>query len=168
TVSNLRIPGYIQPWEDELSKPHHLASAFEIMIKGPLGAASFNNEFGRPTLCGYFRTYEQALGEQVYGYHKPVMLAGGFGNIDLTSVRKQPITAGTPIVVLGGPAMQIGLGGGAASSRATGSGDSELDFASVQRSEPEMQRRCQEVIDRCWALGSDNPILSLHDVGAGG
>lgn len=169
SVSNLRIPGYEQPWEIDYGKPERIASALSIMIDGPIGAASFNNEFGRPALCGYFRTYEQpdAAG-RIRGYHKPIMLAGGYGMIREPHVHKQEIPAGASLVVLGGPAMLIGLGGGAASSVAAGKSDAELDFASVQRDNPEMQRRCQEVIDRCWALGEDNPILSIHDVGAGG
>ena len=150
-------------------KPNRIVSALDIMLEGPLGAAAFNNEFGRPNLAGYFRTFEQTTpdGER-RGYHKPIMLAGGLGNIRAGHVHKQELPVGAPIVVLGGPAMLIGLGGGAASSMAAGASAEELDFASVQRSNPEMQRRCQEVIDRCWALGPDNPILSIHDVGAGG
>lgn len=173
SVSNLRIPGFIQPWETHAGKPAHIVSAMEIMIDGPIGAASFNNEFGRPNLCGYFRTYEQlvkdATGNMAWrGYHKPIMIAGGLGNIRNQHVEKQTVPAGAKIIVLGGPAMEIGLGGGAASSMTAGQSSQNLDFASVQRSNPEMQRRCQEVIDRCWALGQDNPILSIHDVGAGG
>jgi phosphoribosylformylglycinamidine synthase len=172
SVSNLRLPGGPRPWERNSGKPDRIASALEIMIEGPIGAAAFNNEFGRPTLCGYFRTFEMevdgALGREVRGYHKPIMVAGGFGNIRAEQVEKAEIPAGTPIVVLGGPAMLIGLGGGAASSLASGASQEDLDFASVQRDNPEMQRRCQEVIDRCAALGSESPILSIHDVGAGG
>ncbi|MGQ0504188.1 MAG: phosphoribosylformylglycinamidine synthase [Myxococcaceae bacterium] len=168
TVSNLRIPGAVQPWEKEHGKPHRIVSALEIMTDGPLGAAAFNNEFGRPNLCGYFRTYEQEVANVVRGYHKPIMLAGGYGNIREPDVQKQEIPGGAPLVVLGGPAMLIGLGGGAASSVASGSSHEELEFASVQRDNAEMQRRCQEVIDRCWALGDENPIVSIHDVGAGG
>ncbi len=138
------------------------------MLDGPIGAASYNNEFGRPALCGYFRSFELRHQEHWYGYHKPVMIAGGLGNIRADHVAKAALPAGTPIVVLGGPAMLIGLGGGAASSRASGRGAEALDFASVQRDNAEIQRRCQEVIDRCWALGEHNPILSIHDVGAGG
>ncbi len=172
SVSNLRIPGFEQAWEVDYGGSPRMASALEIMVEGPIGAASFNNEFGRPNLCGYFRTYEQRVagpdGDEVRGYHKPIMLAGGLGNIRPDHVKKNAIPPGAPIVVLGGPAMLIGLGGGAASSMATGDSAEDLDFASVQRSNPEIQRRCQEVIDRCWALGDDNPIVSIHDVGAGG
>ena len=168
SVSNLRIPGAEQPWETDHGKPGRIASALEIMIDGPLGGAAFNNEFGRPNLGGYFRTFEEQVGGEVRGYHKPIMLAGGLGNIRAADVQKQPIPAGASIVVLGGPAMLIGLGGGAASSMATGTSQEDLDFASVQRGNAEMQRRCQEVIDQCWARGEDNPILSIHDVGAGG
>jgi phosphoribosylformylglycinamidine synthase len=172
TVSNLRIPGWEQPWEHDNGRSDRMASPLEIMIEGPIGGASFNNEFGRPNLTGYFRTYEQQVdgpnGPEVRGYHKPIMIAGGYGNIRRDHVEKNPIPAGAPLVVLGGPAMLIGLGGGAASSMATGDSAEDLDFASVQRSNPEIQRRCQEVIDRCWALGDDNPIVSIHDVGAGG
>ncbi|MGQ9832096.1 MAG: phosphoribosylformylglycinamidine synthase [Thermochromatium sp.] len=172
-VSHLRIPGFEQPWEVDYGRPGRLASALAIMIEGPLGAAAFNNEFGRPTLAGYFRTYEQAIPgpdgrPELRGYHKPIMLAGGLGNIRDEHVAKRPFPPGTPLVVLGGPAMLIGLGGGAASSLASGASSEDLDFASVQRANPEMQRRCQEVIDRCWARGEDNPILFIHDVGAGG
>lgn len=172
TVSNLNIPGYEQPWEKEYGKPERIVSALDIMIDGPLGGAGFNNEFGRPNLCGYFRTYEQAArtadGEEVRGYHKPIMLAGGLGNIRADHVEKGEIPVGARLIVLGGPAMQIGLGGGAASSMTSGEGQEDLDFASVQRDNPEMERRCQEVIDQCWQLGDDNPIAFIHDVGAGG
>jgi phosphoribosylformylglycinamidine synthase len=172
SVSNLRIPGAIRPWERPLSKPDRIASALDIMIEGPLGGAAFNNEFGRPALCGTFRTFELEVGgsggREVRGYHKPIMIAGGFGNVRPDQVKKAEIPAGAPLVVLGGPAMLIGLGGGAASSLASGASAEDLDFASVQRDNPEMQRRCQEVIDRCAALGPANPILSVHDVGAGG
>jgi phosphoribosylformylglycinamidine synthase len=173
SVSNLRLPGAVQPWERDHGKPARIASALEIMIDGPLGGAAFNNEFGRPNLAGYFRTFElETLGpggaREVRGYHKPIMLAGGYGNIRPADVKKAIIPAGAPVVVLGGPAMLIGLGGGAASSVASGTSEEDLDFASVQRDNAEMQRRCQEVIDRCWALGDGNPILSIHDVGAGG
>jgi len=240
SVSNLRIPGFVQPWEGDRRQPSHIASALEIMLDGPIGAAAFNNEFGRPALGGYFRTLEVDLeipgapgdgGERsdrrgtagrrirpgsgdgsdanagpmdrrgahhprdliaetdgaartsdagsgsgvegcgrarVYGYHKPIMIAGGVGNIRADQVAKSGIAPGACLVVLGGPAMRIGLGGGAASSRGSKSGEESLDFASVQRENPEMQRRCQEVIDRCWQRGADNPILSIHDVGAGG
>ena len=142
------------------------------MLEGPIGGAAFNNEFGRPNLCGYFRTFELSApgpaGREVRGYHKPIMLAGGLGNIRREHVKKREIPAGAKIVVLGGPAMLIGLGGGAASSMASGASEEDLDFASVQRDNAEMERRCQEVIDRCWALGDENPIVSIHDVGAGG
>ncbi len=172
SVSNLRIPGFEQPWERDFGKPGRIVSALEIMLEGPIGAAAFNNEFGRPNLCGYFRTFEMevpaAEGTELRGYHKPIMLAGGLGNIREEHVEKKPFPAGSPLVVLGGPAMLIGLGGGAASSMASGTSSEELDFASVQRANPEMQRRCQEVIDRCCALGEESPILFIHDVGAGG
>ena len=225
SVSNLRIPGFVRPWERDHGRPARIASALEIMLEGPIGAASFNNEFGRPALGGYFRTLELDVamcasarepgvesggrspepggdaggdsggsGEvaagsrgsgtevgdagdegtaatrraRVYGYHKPIMIAGGVGNIRPDQIRKSDIAPGVRLVVLGGPAMLIGLGGGAASSIASGSGEEALDFASVQRENPEMQRRCQEVVDRCWQLGADNPVLSIHDVGAGG
>ena len=235
SVSNLRIPGFVQPWEHDHGRPPHIASALEIMLEGPIGAAAFNNEFGRPALGGYFRTLELDIakiaaargpgpglgagageaadgataghgasaswgddvagatgaavtagairaghggardrgagdgrGATIHGYHKPIMIAGGVGNIRADQVHKSAVAPGTRLVVLGGPAMLIGLGGGAASSSTSGSGEEALDFASVQRENPEMQRRCQEVIDRCWQLGADNPILSIHDVGAGG
>ena len=202
SVSNLRIPGFVQPWEHDCGRPSHIASPLEIMLDGPIGAAAFNNEFGRPALGGYFRTLEidvarigDGIGDgseerggaaapetadgdggrarggvraRAYGYHKPVMIAGGVGNIRADQVHKSAVAPGARLVVLGGPAMLIGLGGGAASSSASGSGEEALDFASVQRENPEMQRRCQEVIDRCWQLGPDSPILSIHDVGAGG
>ena len=172
SVSNLCIPNFEQPWEAPLSKPNRIASALDIMLEGPLGGAAFNNEFGRPALLGYFRTYEQKVnsfnGEEVRGYHKPIMLAGGIGNIRAEHVQKGDIPVGAKLVVLGGPAMNIGLGGGAASSMASGKSKENLDFASVQRDNPEMERRCQEVIDRCWQLGDDNPIAFIHDVGAGG
>ena len=168
-VSNLKIPGFIQPWEKDNGKPGRIVSALDIMLEGPIGAASYNNEFGRPALCGYFRTYEQAeSGGIIRGYHKPIMLAGGYGMIRDSHIRKHEIPAGAKIIVLGGPAMLIGLGGGAASSMASGESAESLDFASVQRDNAEMQRRCQEVIDRCWAMAEDNPIISIHDVGAGG
>ncbi|MCW8905658.1 MAG: phosphoribosylformylglycinamidine synthase [Sedimenticola sp.] len=172
SVSNLRIPGAEQPWEQDFGKPGRIVSALDIMLEGPIGGASFNNEFGRPNLCGYFRTYEERVpgpdGEELRGYHKPIMLAGGLGNIRQEHIEKHEFPAGSPLVVLGGPAMLIGLGGGAASSMASGASAEDLDFASVQRSNPEMERRCQEVIDRCWARGEENPILFIHDVGAGG
>ncbi|MBA1193257.1 phosphoribosylformylglycinamidine synthase [Pseudomonas entomophila] len=172
TVSNLRIPGFEQPWEQAYGKPERIVDALDIMIDGPLGGAAFNNEFGRPALTGYFRTFEQSIqtphGEEVRGYHKPIMLAGGLGNIREDHVQKGEITVGAKLIVLGGPAMLIGLGGGAASSVDTGASSADLDFASVQRENPEMERRCQEVIDRCWQLGEQNPIAFIHDVGAGG
>jgi len=172
SVSNLKIPGAEQPWEKDFGKPGRMASALEIMLEGPIGGAAFNNEFGRPNLAGYFRTFEEEVagpnGEEIRGYHKPIMVAGGFGNIRPEHVEKAEITPGASIVVLGGPAMLIGLGGGAASSMASGASAEDLDFASVQRENPEMERRCQEVIDQCCALGDRTPILSIHDVGAGG
>jgi len=169
TVSNLRIPGFEQPWEQDLGKPANMASALSIMLDGPIGAAAYNNEFGRPNLNGYFRTYEACLPDgSLRGYHKPVMIAGGYGNIRDGHVQKLEVPVGAKLIVLGGPAMLIGLGGGAASSMATGSSSADLDFASVQRANPELERRCQEVVDACWALGAANPILSIHDVGAGG
>ncbi|VAW76305.1 Phosphoribosylformylglycinamidine synthase, synthetase subunit / Phosphoribosylformylglycinamidine synthase, glutamine amidotransferase subunit [hydrothermal vent metagenome] len=172
SVSNLRIPGFVQPWETDYGKPERIVSALDIMIEGPLGAAAFNNEFGRPNLCGYFRTFEERVpgpaGEEVRGYHKPIMIAGGYGNIREQHIEKQSIPDGAQIVVIGGPAMLIGLGGGAASSVSSGASAEHLDFASVQRGNPEMERRCQEVIDRCWEMGEANPVLSIHDVGAGG
>lgn len=172
TVSNLNIPGFEQPWEVPYGKPERIVTPLDIMIEGPLGGAAFNNEFGRPALTGYFRTFEQSIstphGDEVRGYHKPIMLAGGMGNIRADHVQKGEITVGAKLIVLGGPAMLIGLGGGAASSVATGASSADLDFASVQRENPEMERRCQEVIDRCWQLGDANPIAFIHDVGAGG
>ncbi len=172
SVSHLEIPGFEQPWETGYGRPDRIASALDIMLEGPIGAASFNNEFGRPALCGYFRTFEQPVdlgdGPEMRGYHKPIMIAGGLGNIRAEHVQAESVVPGAPLIVLGGPAMLIGLGGGAASSMASGASDAELDFASVQRGNPEMQRRCQEVIDACWALGDANPIALIHDVGAGG
>ena len=188
TVSNLKLPGAIQPWEKEFGKPGRIVSALDIMLDGPLGGAAFNNEFGRPNILGYFRTFEQevpaagavseisdlksqmpaAPATELRGYHKPIMLAGGLGAIKAEHVQKGSIEPGDKLIVLGGPAMLIGLGGGAASSMASGSGQEDLDFASVQRENPEMERRCQEVIDRCWALADANPISFIHDVGAGG
>jgi len=172
SVSNLDLPNDRQPWEQALALPGRIASPLDIMLDGPIGAAAFNNEFGRPCLAGYFRSYCQFVTldgqREARGYHKPIMLAGGYGNVRPVNVDKRALPPGTPIAVLGGPSMQIGLGGGAASSVTGGSSDEALDFASVQRGNPEMQRRCQEVIDRCIALGEDSPILSLHDVGAGG
>ncbi|EWH09915.1 phosphoribosylformylglycinamidine synthase [Catenovulum agarivorans DS-2] len=172
TVSNLNIPDFTQPWEINYGKPERIVNALEIMLEGPLGGAAFNNEFGRPALLGYFRTYEAEVssfnGKEVRGYHKPIMLAGGLGNIRTDHVQKGIIPVGAKLVVLGGPAMNIGLGGGAASSMASGQSSADLDFASVQRENPEMERRCQEVIDKCWQMGDDNPIAFIHDVGAGG
>jgi phosphoribosylformylglycinamidine synthase len=172
SVSNLRIPDFPQPWEIDFGRPARIESALGIMIEGPIGGAAFNNEFGRPALAGYFRTLELEAGtgdaRTLFGYHKPIMIAGGLGSIRRAHVHKEALPAGTPIVVLGGPAMLIGLGGGAASSVASGASAEQLDFASVQRGNPEIERRCQEVIDRCTALGAENPILSIHDVGAGG
>ena len=173
SVSNLRIPGFLQPWETDNGKPARIASALDIMLEGPIGGAAFNNEFGRPNLCGYFRSFEQRVVDEhgnttLRGYHKPIMIAGGFGNVSAEHVAKPPFAPGTRLLVLGGPAMLIGLGGGAASSMASADGQEALDFASVQRQNPEMERRCQEVIDRCWQLGDANPIAFIHDVGAGG
>ncbi|MEO0055811.1 MAG: hypothetical protein RLZZ50_1758, partial [Verrucomicrobiota bacterium] len=187
TVSNLRIPGAVQPWEKDHGKPGRIVSALDIMLEGPLGGAAFNNEFGRPAINGYFRTYEAevpsasisnlksgisndsgAPATELRGYHKPIMLAGGLGNIREGHIKKGEIRPGDKLIVLGGPCMLIGLGGGAASSMASGSGQENLDFASVQRDNAEMERRAQEVIDRCWALGDENPISFIHDVGAGG
>jgi phosphoribosylformylglycinamidine synthase len=168
SVSNLRIPGFEQPWEADHGRPARIASALQIMLDGPIGAASFNNEFGRPSLCGYFRTFEQHVADEVRGYHKPIMIAGGLGNIAAHQSHKAALDAGTLIIQLGGPGMRIGLGGGAASSMDTGANLEGLDFDSVQRGNAEIQRRAQEVIDRCVALGARNPILSIHDVGAGG
>jgi phosphoribosylformylglycinamidine synthase len=168
SVSHLRLPGRVHDWEPDSGKPDRIASALDIMLEGPIGAASFNNEFGRPALGGYFRTFEQVVDGRLWGYHKPIMVAGGMGNIRQQHIEKQSLPVGAAVIVLGGPAMLIGLGGGAASSVGSGQSDQELDFASVQRGNPEMQRRCQEVIDACCARGENNPILSIHDVGAGG
>jgi phosphoribosylformylglycinamidine synthase len=169
SVSNLRIPGHEQPWEGpSAGKPGRIASALDIMLEGPIGAASFNNEFGRPNLCGYFRTFEGEIGGVRRGYHKPIMLAGGLGNIAAEHTVKVRFPAGTLLVQLGGPGLRIGMGGGAASSMGAGANVADLDFDSVQRGNAEMQRRAQEVLDRCWQLGRANPILSVHDVGAGG
>ena len=171
SVSHLKVPGYPQPWEADNGKPERIASALTIMLEGPLGGAAFNNEFGRPNLAGYFRSFEQAVpgsDHEFRGYHKPIMIAGGLGNIRPMLVDKHPIPAGSLIIILGGPAMLIGLGGSAASSQASGEGSEDLDFASVQRENPEMERRCQEVINHCNALGHDTPIVSIHDIGAGG
>jgi phosphoribosylformylglycinamidine synthase len=172
TVSDLRIPGAVQPWEIDHGKPGRIASALDIMIEGPIGGAAFNNEFGRPAILGYFRSFELEVdgagGREVRGFHKPIMIAGGVGNVRAEHVEKGEIPAGAPIIVLGGPALLIGLGGGAASSVAQGTSHEDLDFASVQRDNAEIERRCQEVVDRCWAQGEANPIVSIHDVGAGG
>ena len=172
SVSHLRIPDYPRPWEGDFGKPDHMSSALNIMLEAPIGGAAFGNEFGRPNLAGYFRTFEQAddttSGTRRYGYLKPIMIAGGVGTIRADQIDKQKIPTNAYIIVLGGPAMLIGLGGGAASSRTSGEGSAALDFASVQRENPEMQRRCQEVINACWSQGDNNPILSIHDVGAGG
>ncbi|KAF9074533.1 phosphoribosylformylglycinamidin [Rhodocollybia butyracea] len=178
TTSNLLIPGFQQPWEEDYGKPTHIASALDIMIEAPLGASAFNNEFGRPALAGYFRTFCEKIranGEdpetglkEIRGYHKPIMIAGGYGNVRPAFAKKSPISPGAKLVVLGGPGMLIGLGGGAASSQVSGASSVELDFASVQRDNAEMQRRCQQVIDACTAAGEESPIQSIHDVGAGG
>jgi len=168
SVSNLELPDARQPWETDYGRPDRIASALEIMIAGPIGAAAFNNEFGRPNISGYFRTYEQTVLGDVRGYHKPIMVAGGLGSIRDQQTEKLSADAGSLVIQLGGPGMPIGVGGGAASSLATGSNAADLDFNSVQRHNPEMQRRCQEVIDACWRQGSGNPIRSIHDVGAGG
>ena len=168
SVSNLNIPGFAQPWETPYGKPSRIVSALQIMLEGPIGGAAFNNEFGRPNLAGYFRTFEESVSGEMRGYHKPIMLAGGIGNIKAEHTHKHPLPEGALLIHLGGPGMLIGLGGGAASSMDTGSNAENLDFDSVQRGNPEMQRRAQEVIDRCWQLGENNPILSIHDVGAGG
>jgi phosphoribosylformylglycinamidine synthase len=168
SVSNLRIPGHERPWEGPESRPDRIASPLSIMVDGPIGAASFNNEFGRPNLAGYFRAYEQEVAGVTRGYHKPIMLAGGVGNIRAEHAFKAGVPAGALLVQLGGPGLLIGMGGGSASSMTTGANAESLDFDSVQRGNAEIQRRAQEVIDRCWALGAANPILSIHDVGAGG
>jgi len=177
SVSNLHIPGFEQPWErptgaeaenGSYGRPNRIASALQIMQEAPIGAAAFNNEFGRPNLCGYFRTFELALQGRMRGYHKPIMIAGGVGNIAAAHAKKQALKPGTLLIQLGGPGMLIGMGGGAASSMDTGANLEDLDFDSVQRANPEMQRRAQEVIDRCWQLEERNPILAIHDVGAGG
>jgi phosphoribosylformylglycinamidine synthase len=169
SVSNLELPGTSEPWEREPStRPGHIASALQIMIDGPLGGAAFNNEFGRPNLGGYFRVYEQAVAGVRRGYHKPIMIAGGLGAIADGQTHKRQFPAGTLLVQLGGPGMRIGMGGGAASSMAAGTNVAALDFDSVQRGNPEIQRRAQEVINHCFGMGEDNPILAIHDVGAGG
>ncbi|HJV74248.1 MAG TPA: phosphoribosylformylglycinamidine synthase [Noviherbaspirillum sp.] len=186
TVSNLMLTHSVQPWENAreatesleqrvshgqcgiYGKPDRIASPLQIMIEGPIGGAAFNNEFGRPNLGGYFRTYEQKVGGKVWGYHKPIMIAGGMGNISAKHTKKHDLPVGSLLIQLSGPGMRIGMGGGAASSMATGTNSADLDFDSVQRGNPEMERRAQEVINACWAMGDDNPILSIHDVGAGG
>ncbi len=172
TVSHLRIPGFAQPWEIDFPHPDRMASPLDIMIEGPIGGAAFNNEFGRPNLLGYFRTYESSVpglpDNEIRGYHKPIMIAGGVGNVREEHAKKIDVPVGAQVVIIGGPAMLIGLGGGAASSLTSGSSSEDLDFASVQRGNPEMERRAQEVIDRCWQMGDKNPILLIHDVGAGG
>ena len=173
SVSNLNIPNFAQPWEQEYGKPSRIASPLQIMLDGPLGGAAYNNEFGRPNIAGYFRTFEMATSNtngdnEIRGYHKPIMLAGGVGNISAQHAHKNSIPAGAALIQLGGPAMLIGLGGSAASSMDTGANTENLDFDSVQRGNPELERRAQEVIDRCWQMGDKNPILSIHDVGAGG
>ncbi|MEN2424509.1 phosphoribosylformylglycinamidine synthase [Chromobacterium vaccinii] len=174
TVSNLNIPGFKQPWEayrdgqPEYGKPGRIASALQIMLEGPIGGAAFNNEFGRPNLAGYFRAFEEEFNGEMRGYHKPIMLAGGLGSIQQQQIHKNEIPEGALLIQLGGPGLLIGLGGGAASSMDTGANSENLDFDSVQRGNPEIERRCQEVIDRCWQQGEANPIVSIHDVGAGG
>jgi len=172
SVSHLRIPGHEQPWEQGIGHPDRLASPQEIMLQGPIGGAAFNNEFGRPNILGYFRTYEQVENETTAsGYHKPIMIAGGLGNVRAGDVDKPDVPLGSKLVVLGGPAMLIGLGGGAASSMGSGTSSEDLDYASVQRGNPEMQRRAQQVIDACWQrpyAGEQSPIVIIHDVGAGG
>lgn len=173
TVSNLHLPGTNEPWEQTpYGRPGHIASPLQIMVEGPLGGAAFNNEFGRPNLGGYFRVYEQDVGAGAKktrrGYHKPIMIAGGLGSINASQTKKVVFAAGTLLIQLGGPGMRIGMGGSAASSMAAGVNAAELDFDSVQRGNPEIERRAQEVINHCWALGENNPILAIHDVGAGG
>src|SRR5437870_4014418 len=168
SVSHLCIPDFEQAWEKTPGRPDRVASALQIMLEGPIGAASFNNEFGRPNLAGYFRAFEMEADGVVRGYHKPIMIAGGLGNINAAHAHKGPVAPGALLVHLGGPGMLIGMGGGAASSMDTGANPENLDFESVQRGNAEMQRRAQEVIDRCWQLGERNPVLSIHDVGAGG
>ncbi|WP_066566910.1 phosphoribosylformylglycinamidine synthase [Snodgrassella sp. CFCC 13594] len=174
SVSNLNLPDATQPWEQysatqaQYGKPERISSALDIMVDGPIGGAAFNNEFGRPNLLGYFRTFEEMFDGQMRGFHKPIMIAGGLGNIQASQTHKDIIPEGALLIQLGGPGLLIGLGGGAASSMATGANSADLDFDSVQRGNPEIERRAQEVIDRCWQLGEDNPIVSIHDVGAGG
>jgi phosphoribosylformylglycinamidine synthase len=168
-VSNLEVPGYPLPWEQKIAEhPSRMASPMDIMIEGPIGGAAFGNEFGRPQLCGMFRTLDLIHNDRHRGYHKPIMAAGGMGNLKREHVAKKDISPTACIIQLGGPAMKIGLGGGAASSIGAGSQSEALDFDSVQRGNPEMERRCQQVIDGCIALGADNPMLSIHDIGAGG
>ena len=168
TVSNLRVDDAVEPWEDAGGAPDRIATPLDIMIDGPIGGAAFNNEFGRPNLLGYFRSFEQTAGGTRWGYHKPIMLAGGLGQIDARLTHKDPLPPGSLLVQLGGPGMRIGMGGGAASSMASGTNAAELDFDSVQRGNPEIERRAQEVINHCWQQGAENPILAIHDVGAGG
>ncbi len=169
SVSNLHLPGLAEPWEQNpVGKPAHIASALQIMVDGPLGGAAFNNEFGRPNLGGYFRVYEQTVDGVRRGYHKPIMIAGGLGAIRADLTKKIEFPAGTLLIQLGGPGMRIGMGGGAASSMAAGTNTADLDFDSVQRGNPEIERRAQEVINHCWGLGAENPVLAIHDVGAGG
>jgi phosphoribosylformylglycinamidine synthase len=172
SVSNLNLPELPQPWEKNFGKPERIVSALDIMLEGPIGAAAFNNEFGRPNIAGYFRTFEQQLTDDpehvLRAYHKPIMIAGGLGNVCEEHIQKIDFKGKAKLVVIGGPAMLIGLGGGAASSMSSGASTEDLDFASVQRGNPEIQRRCQEVIDRCWQLADRNPIIFIHDVGAGG
>ncbi|TDR28866.1 phosphoribosylformylglycinamidine synthase [Hydromonas duriensis] len=168
TVSNLHLPDAPRAWEVNYGKPERIVSALDVMLEGPIGGAAFNNEFGRANLAGYFRSFEQPIAGVTYGYHKPIMIAGGIGNIDAQHIGKKDLPEGALLIQLGGPGMKIGLGGGAASSMGAGSNSAALDFDSVQRGNPEIQRRAQEVIDRCWQRGLDNPILSIHDVGAGG
>ncbi|MDR7272228.1 phosphoribosylformylglycinamidine synthase [Pelomonas saccharophila] len=169
SVSNLHLPGLSEPWEQNpVGKPAHIASALQIMIDGPLGGAAFNNEFGRPNLAGYFRVFEQNVAGLRRGYHKPIMIAGGLGTIRSDLTKKIEFPAGTLLIQLGGPGMRIGMGGGAASSMAAGTNTADLDFDSVQRGNPEIERRAQEVINHCWGLGAENPVLAIHDVGAGG
>ena len=168
TVSDLNLPDDPEPWETGFGSPDRIATALDIMLEGPIGGAAFNNEFGRPNICGFFRSFEMQAPAGEWGYHKPIMIAGGLGNIRPDHVDQRSISEGAALVVLGGPAMLIGLGGGAASSMATGASDADLDFASVQRGNPEIEHRCQEVIDQCWQMGDENPIEFIHDVGAGG
>src|SRR5690606_4195073 len=169
TVSHLRLPENVEPWEaDNHGSCSRIASALDIMMEGPIGGAAFNNEFGRPNLLGYFRTFEQTAGGKRWGYHKPIMIAGGLGAIDGRMTHKDPLPVGALLVQIGGPGMRIGMGGGAASRMSSGVNLAELAFDSVQRGNPDMQRRAQEVIDRCWQQGENNPIIAIHDVGAGG